>query len=161
TWLQVKVTSRETRTKDGEILRHDPPLVEVRREAHVVRGDGLMYGPAGDETLDVLPVELKVSGVPNPEHFWRAPPGRAYRDRPPPNAERSFAGVQAGVKWLSCEPLLERLTFSSLAMFDWVVIGGCSRGTQTPEFQPPWEWVEHLMGQARAAGCQIYVKPNL
>ena len=76
-------------------------------------------------------------------------------------AERAFAGVQAGVKWLSCEPLLERLTFRSLSMFDWVVIGGCSASTQTPEFQPPWEWVEHLMAQARAAGCQIYVKPNL
>jgi hypothetical protein len=27
------------------------------------------------------------------------------------------------VKWLSCEPMLEPLKFSSLAMFDWVVIG--------------------------------------
>ena len=77
------------------------------------------------------------------------------------NAERSFAGVQAGVKWLSCEPLLERLTFSSLEMFDWVVIGGASASTQTAEFQPPWEWVEHLLRQARAAGCKVYMKPNL
>jgi protein gp37 len=76
-------------------------------------------------------------------------------------AERSFRGVRAGVKWLSCEPLLERLTFTSLAMFDWVVIGASSKSTQTPEFQPPWEWVEHLITQARAAGCQIYLKPNL
>lgn len=76
-------------------------------------------------------------------------------------AERSFRGVTAGVKWLSCEPLLERLTFSSLEMFDWVVIGASSKSTQTPEFQPPWEWVEHLITQARAAGCRVYVKPNL
>jgi len=76
-------------------------------------------------------------------------------------AERSFRGVTAGVKWLSCEPLLERLTFSSLEMFDWVVIGASSRSTQTEEFQPPWEWVEHLMRQARDAGCKVYVKPNL
>lgn len=76
-------------------------------------------------------------------------------------AERSFRDVQAGVKWLSCEPMMERLTFSSLEMFDWVVIGAASKSTQTPEFQPPWEWVEHLMTQARAAGCKVYIKPNL
>jgi protein gp37 len=76
-------------------------------------------------------------------------------------AERSFRDVKAGVKWLSCEPLMERLTFTSLEMFDWVVIGAASKSTQTPEFQPPWEWVEHLIRQARAAGCRVYIKPNL
>lgn len=76
-------------------------------------------------------------------------------------AERSFRDVTAGVKWLSCEPMLERLTFTSLEMFDWVVIGGSSKSSQTPEFQPPWEWIEHLTNQARAAGCKVYWKPNL
>lgn len=76
-------------------------------------------------------------------------------------AERSFRGVQAGVRWLSCEPLLERLTFSDLSMFDWVVIGAQTANAQVPEYQPPWEWVEHLIAQARAAGCQVYLKPNL
>lgn len=76
-------------------------------------------------------------------------------------AERSFRGVKAGVKWLSCEPMMERLTFTSLEMFDWVVIGGASKSTQTPEFQPPWEWIEHLLRQARDAGCKVYMKPNL
>jgi protein gp37 len=75
-------------------------------------------------------------------------------------AERAFRGVEAGIKWLSCEPLLERLTFSSLEMFDWVVIGGSTRSTQTPEFQPPWAWVRHLIEQAEAAGCKVYLKPN-
>jgi len=76
-------------------------------------------------------------------------------------AERSFRDVKAGVKWLSVEPMLERLTFSSLEMFDFVVIGAASKSTQTPEFQPPWEWIEHLHNQARAAGCRVYWKPNL
>ena len=77
------------------------------------------------------------------------------------NAERSFTNVTAGVKWLSCEPLLEDLTFSNLAMFDWVVIGGASKSSQTPEFHPPWEWVWHLLQQADDAGCRVYIKPNL
>jgi protein gp37 len=75
-------------------------------------------------------------------------------------AEKSFRDVRAGVKWLSCEPMLERLTFSSLEMFDWVVVGGSSKSTQTPEFNPPIEWFEHLLRQARDAGCKVYLKPN-
>ena len=56
---------------------------------------------------------------------------------------------------------MERLTFSSLEMFDWVVIGGASKSTRTPEFRPPQEWVTHLQTQARVAGCKIYEKTNL
>lgn len=76
-------------------------------------------------------------------------------------AEKAFSKVKAGVKWLSCEPMLEPLKFESLAMFDWVVIGGQTRSTQAPEFQPKWEWVEDLLWQARKAGCQVYFKTNL
>lgn len=77
------------------------------------------------------------------------------------SAERAFSKVKAGIKWLSCEPLLEPLKFNSLEMFDWVVIGGKSRTTQEAAFQPEWEWVESLVEQARAAGCKVYFKANL
>lgn len=76
-------------------------------------------------------------------------------------AESAFRDIKAKVKWLSCEPMLERLTFTSLEMFDWVVIGGQSRSTQTPEFQPEWEWAVNLSLQAKNAGCQVYWKENL
>jgi len=76
-------------------------------------------------------------------------------------AEKAFDNVKAGVRWLSCEPLLEPLTFSSLAMFDWVVIGAQTRSSQAVEFQPQWEWVESLIWQARQAGCKVYLKTNL
>jgi protein gp37 len=76
-------------------------------------------------------------------------------------AERAFREVRGGKRWLSCEPQRDRLTFSDLSMFDWIVLGAQSATTQTPEFQPPWEWVEHLLLQARAANCQVYFKPNL
>lgn len=69
--------------------------------------------------------------------------------------------MDAAVKWLSCEPLLEPLQFQRLDLFDWVVIGGQSQTSGAPAFQPPWEWVEHLMRQAREAGCMLYFKPNL
>jgi protein gp37 len=76
-------------------------------------------------------------------------------------AQRHFAEVQAGVKWLSCEPLLEPLRFDSLEMFDWVVIGACTASTGAPEFAPPFDWVIDLYQQARDADCRVYLKHNL
>lgn len=76
-------------------------------------------------------------------------------------AEKAFRKVDAPVRWLSCEPLRERLTFRSLEMFDWVILGGQSKSSQAPAFQPPWEWVWHLCQQVDAAGCLLYWKPNL
>lgn len=78
-----------------------------------------------------------------------------------PAAEEVFEKVKARVKWISAEPMMERLTFGHLDRFQWIVLGGASKSTQTPEFKPPREWVTHLWAQARAAGCKIYEKPNL
>lgn len=75
--------------------------------------------------------------------------------------EDAFSRVRAKVKWLSCEPLIEPLTFTSLDMFSWVVIGGASKSTQTPEWIPPRIWVSDLEYQARQAGCMVYEKSNL
>lgn len=77
------------------------------------------------------------------------------------NAERSFAKVRGGVKWLSIEPMLENIRFTSLDMFNWVVIGGASASTQTPAWIPPRRWVLDLESQAREADCMIYEKTNL
>ncbi len=80
-------------------------------------------------------------------------------------AQTAFSKIKAagfdGVCWLSCEPMMERLTFDSLDMFDWVVMGGASKSTQTPEYRPPFEDVIHLYDQARTAGCMVYMKTNL
>jgi protein gp37 len=78
-------------------------------------------------------------------------------------AEESFKGLKAKVRWLSVEPMQERLTFKNLKVFDWVVVGGKSASgfNGTPEFQPEWEWVEHLWDQIRAARIKMYWKENL
>jgi protein gp37 len=77
------------------------------------------------------------------------------------NAEKAFRKVKAAFKWLSCEPLIEPLTFTDLGAFDWLVLGGASPSTQTPEWRPPREWVLDIEGAARAAGVPIYEKTNL
>lgn len=74
-------------------------------------------------------------------------------------AEKAFAQITAKVKFLSCEPLLEKLTFQNLKVFDWLIIG--PRRVGKDHEQPQWRWVESLVAQARPAGLQIYFKPHL
>jgi len=77
------------------------------------------------------------------------------------NAEKAFAKMGGGIKWLSVEPMLTPLKFTRLDMFDWVVIGGASRSANTPAWVPPFDWVADLHAQARDAGCAVYHKDNL
>jgi protein gp37 len=77
------------------------------------------------------------------------------------NAENAFRQIDAAVKWLSCEPLLEPLQFESLDMFDWLVLGGSSSSSQTPEWRPPRAWINALEQQAVDADCMVYEKTNL
>lgn len=76
-------------------------------------------------------------------------------------AEKAFDKVKSGVRWLSIEPMLEPLKFQHLDRFDWIVVGGSSKSSQTPEWVPPFEWFESLLWQAREAGCAVYMKTNL
>lgn len=74
----------------------------------------------------------------------------------------AFRSIRAPVRFISCEPLREQLTFEDMSMLDWVIIGGQSETNPgEPARQPRWEWVEHLHYQARQAGCRVYWKPNL
>lgn len=77
------------------------------------------------------------------------------------NAEKAFANVKSKVKWLSVEPLIEPLKFSSLEMFDWVVIGGASASSETPKWEPPYRWIDSLVRQCDDAKVPIYFKSNL
>ena len=76
-------------------------------------------------------------------------------------AEKAFARINAKVKWLSVEPMLEPLKFSRLDLFDWMVVGGASASTQTPAWRPPMRWVLDLFNEAEKAGCRFYAKTNL
>lgn len=76
-------------------------------------------------------------------------------------AEDAFRRINARVKWLSCEPLLEPLEFSDLGMFQWIVIGGSSKSTQTPEWHPPRAWISRVETKAHEVGCMVYEKTNL
>lgn len=77
------------------------------------------------------------------------------------NAEKSFAKVNAKVKWLSIEPMIEPLKFTKLDMFQWVVLGGASRSTKTPAWSPPVPWVVAIEAECNRLGVAYYEKSNL
>lgn len=77
------------------------------------------------------------------------------------SAEKAMREVQAKIKFLSCEPLLEPVRFNDLSVFNWLIIGGRSQNSRGPASQPEWMWVESLLNQAREAGVSVYFKPNL
>lgn len=75
-------------------------------------------------------------------------------------AEEAFEKIRCGVRWLSIEPLLEPLTFEKPELFDWVVIGGASKSSQTPDWTPPASWLIRVAAQFLDHGAKIYLKTN-
>lgn len=76
-------------------------------------------------------------------------------------AENAFRQIEATVKFVSLEPFREPITFANPDVFGWYIIGGQSDSTGEPARQPEWDWVEHVLNQARAVNAVVYFKPNL
>lgn len=75
-------------------------------------------------------------------------------------AEKIFADVDAAVKWVSVEPMLEPIMPSNPKAFSWYVIGGASPSSGQPGFVPPFSWVARLALAAMDAGSQVFIKTN-
>lgn len=79
-------------------------------------------------------------------------------------AQAAFINVNAPVRFLSCEPLLEDLQFSDMGMFDWLIIGGQSKSTRCEELHPPFAWTWRLLRQweeLHDVSDTFYEKTNL
>ncbi|MDR2911714.1 MAG: phage Gp37/Gp68 family protein [Alistipes sp.] len=63
--------------------------------------------------------------------------------------------LNATVKFLSCEPLLEDLGELNLDGIDWVIVGGESGGRARPMKE---EWVLHIKKQADEQGVAFFFK---
>lgn len=79
--------------------------------------------------------------------------------------EKAMPDLDVKVRWLSVEPMLEPLSFNDLSWCDLLVIGSQTATVQpegpSPAVAPDFVWVMDLVGQARAAGVPVYLKPNL
>lgn len=74
----------------------------------------------------------------------------------------SLGKIEASIKFISFEPLLERIEMWSLSEYlketlDWLIIGA-----QTNPYKPPkLEWVLEIVGAADKAGAKVFLKNNL
>ena len=67
--------------------------------------------------------------------------------------------VDAKVKFLSVEPLLEPIRMKENPWIDWLIIGALSKGKE--KVQPPGEMVDNLIADAREHDIAIFTKDNL
>lgn len=63
--------------------------------------------------------------------------------------------IDAQVKFLSCEPLLEDLGEMNLEGIDWVIVGGESGPRARPM---KLDWVTHIMKQVEVQNCAFFFK---
>jgi len=74
-------------------------------------------------------------------------------------AEKYMEQVEATIKFVSCEPLLENVIFNKPEIFDWYLIGAKSEGAN--KVQPETKWTLDLIEQAHNTGKKIWMKDNL
>src|SRR5439155_14546101 len=67
-WIRRSISESEI---NGSIVRHNPPLTESRRELVVVRGDGVMFGPGGDQPLSELGLTIELPEAVRDGKMWR------------------------------------------------------------------------------------------
>lgn len=76
-WPHVKQTKTETVDKDGNIVRHDPPLVTNERRLCVLRGDGAIFG-SGIREVSELGLDVQLTEIPPDEKLWSSPGVKAF-----------------------------------------------------------------------------------
>lgn len=67
----------------------------------------------------------------------------------------ALRGLQAGIKFLSCEPLIEALGEMDLTGIDWVIVGGESGPKARPMKE---EWVLQIQNQCEKQGATFFFK---
>jgi hypothetical protein len=97
---------------------------------------------------------------PFPENAWIG--ATVCNDKMLVRAVGLLGDVNAQHKWLSIEPLMERIhpippQFLKDAGIEWVVIGGWSGGGQSPDI----EWIREIVEACHRAKIKVWLKENL
>jgi hypothetical protein len=121
-WLYVRVTTTEDRDRRGNLVTHDPPLIETRLRRFVVRDDGTIFGEGGDAPLADLGLDVVLPEMPPPSRAWSTAGVKAYcaGQRPDPagllnrvadvvnrfvDFDRSLAGQRTMAEMVACYTL--------------------------------------------------------
>ena len=76
-WPHVKATVTESTDKEGNIIRHDPPLVTHERRLCILRSDGTIFG-SGTRDLSELGLNIQLPETPPDEKLWSAMGVKAF-----------------------------------------------------------------------------------
>jgi len=87
-----------------------------------------------------------------PDHIWC---GTSVEDRQARSRIEHIRQSQAGIKFLSIEPLIGPVGEVDLSGIDWVIVGGES-GPRSREMKA--EWVRHLRDQCEEQGVAFFFK---
>lgn len=93
-WPFVRITRTETKDqKTGQIIKHDPPLVEQGQRLIIVRGDGATFGEGGQYPLSELGFSVTLPELPPQEKLWRSSSITAYVRKQKPDAVNIFQRI--------------------------------------------------------------------
>jgi len=70
TWLYTKTTRSESVNKQGEIIRHNPPIVTTARQLFIVRDDGVIFGEGGNRPLEDIGLDIHLTEIPPTDKLW-------------------------------------------------------------------------------------------
>ena len=78
TWLYTKTTRSESVNRQGEIVRHNPPMVTTARKLFIVRDDGVIFGEGGNHPLDDIGLEIYLAEIPPVDKLWSTQAVKSY-----------------------------------------------------------------------------------
>ena len=83
-WPHVRITVTETLNKEGNITKHDPPIVRDEQRLMIVRDDGVVFGDT-NRSLEELGFAVTLSEIPPADRLWSTPGVKRFvaGERPP------------------------------------------------------------------------------
>ena len=97
TWLPVRTTRRESLDKEGNLVAHNPPLVEEKLCLFIVRNDGQVFGEVSDgqstRPMRELGLNTMFHEIVPVEKRWSTRGVRAYVQGQRPNPIDTFSKI--------------------------------------------------------------------
>ena len=97
TWAWVQTTTRESINRKGELVSHNPPLVDVSERLFILRDDGLVFGDGGDRPMSELPITPLLPEMVQPAQRLSPAGLRRYRAGYRPDPAEVFGRVADSV----------------------------------------------------------------
>lgn len=93
TWIHTKTTVTESLDRDGNIIKHNPPIETTSQRLFIVRDDGTIFGEGGDAPMDDLGLDVRLLEIPATEKLWSARSVKAFRQGQRPDIPTTFNRV--------------------------------------------------------------------